>query len=114
MAAFVRYVLEDGTEVLFEAAGPDSDLVSPRGAEPDTADGGRLTTRLEQVTRAVQQMAATMRERMAGAEQVQMQFGVTVGGGGNWFFAKAHGEASISVTVAWAGSSGRSPGELGA
>jgi hypothetical protein len=39
VAEFVRYQLEDGSEVYFEAA--ESDLVSLRGGEAEVTDAGR-------------------------------------------------------------------------
>ncbi len=47
MAEFVRFTLEDGSEVLFESA--ESDLVALRGGPPEVRDGGKLTARLQGV-----------------------------------------------------------------
>jgi hypothetical protein len=41
MSEFVRFTLDDGSEVMFESA--ESDLVALRGGPPDIRDGGRLT-----------------------------------------------------------------------
>jgi hypothetical protein len=39
MAQFVRFTLDDGSEVYFESA--ESDLVKPHGGEVEVTDGGR-------------------------------------------------------------------------
>ena len=44
MAEFVRFTLDDGSQVLFESA--ESDLVALHGGAPDVLDGGKLTARL--------------------------------------------------------------------
>ena len=51
MAEFVRFTLDDGSEVLFESA--ESDLVALHGGgQPDVRDGGKLTARLQGVAEA--------------------------------------------------------------
>jgi hypothetical protein len=50
VAEFVRYRLDDGSEVVFESA--ESDLVALHGGQPDVIDGGRLQARLEAVAGA--------------------------------------------------------------
>jgi hypothetical protein len=45
MAEFVRFTLDDGSEVLFESA--ESDLVALHGGPPDVRDGGKLTAQLQ-------------------------------------------------------------------
>ena len=47
MAEFVRFTLDDGSQVLFESA--ESDLVTLHGGPPDVRDGGKLTARLKGV-----------------------------------------------------------------
>jgi len=47
MAEFVRFALDDGSEVLFESA--ESDLVALHGGPPEVRDGGKLTARLQEV-----------------------------------------------------------------
>ena len=39
MAEFVRFALDDGSEVLFESA--ESDLVALHGGPPEVRDGGK-------------------------------------------------------------------------
>ena len=49
MAEFVRFTLDDGSEVLFESA--ESDLVALHGGAPEVRDGGKLTARLQESRR---------------------------------------------------------------
>jgi hypothetical protein len=44
LGVFVRFTLDDGSEVLFESA--ESDLVALHSGPPDVRDGGKLTARL--------------------------------------------------------------------
>ena len=59
MAAFVRFTLDDGSEVLFESA--ESDLVAPHGGAPEVRDGGKLTARLQG---AAEEVAGSLRSRL--------------------------------------------------
>jgi hypothetical protein len=100
MAEFVRFTLDDGSEVLFESA--ESDLVALHGGPPEVRDGGRLTARLQGVAEAAEEVAGSLRARLV-PDEVSLEFGLKVSGGVNWFFAKAQGEGTIKVTVKWAG-----------
>ncbi len=101
MAEFVRFTLDDGSEVIFESA--ESDLVAPRGGPPDVCEGGRLTDRLQGVAEAAEQVAGSLRSRLA-PDEVSLEFGLKVSGEVNWwFFAKAQSEGTIKVTLKWAG-----------
>jgi hypothetical protein len=100
MAEFLRFTLDDGSEVMFESA--ESDLVAPRGGQPVVREGGRLTERLHGVAEAAEEIAGSLRSRLA-PDEVSLEFGLKVSGGVNWFFAKAQGEGTIKVTVKWAG-----------
>ena len=100
MAEFVRFTLDDGSEVLFESA--ESDLVALHGGPPDVRDGGKLTARLQGVAEAAEEVAGSLRARLV-PDEVSLEFGLNVSSGVNWFFAKAQGEATIKVTVKWAG-----------
>jgi Trypsin-co-occurring domain 1 len=102
MAEFVRFTLDDGSEVLFESA--ESDLVALHGGLPEVRDGGRLTARLQGVAEAAEEVAGSLRARLV-PDEVSLEFGLQVSGGVNWFFAKAQGEGTIKVTVKWAGNS---------
>ena len=102
MAEFVRFTLDDGSEVLFESA--ESDLVAPHGGPPDVRDGGKLTARLQEVADAAEEVAGALRSRLV-PDEVSLEFGLKVSGGVNWFFAKAQGEGTIKVTLTWAGGS---------
>jgi hypothetical protein len=99
MTEFVRYTLEDGLEVVFEAA--ESDLVALHGGESDVVDGGRLQTRLEAVAAAAEQVAGSLRSRLR-PEEMALEFGLKVSGEVNWwFFAKNQAEGTIKVTLKW-------------
>jgi hypothetical protein len=102
MAEFVRFALDDGSEVLFESA--ESDLVALHGGPPEARDGGKLTARLQEVAEAAEQVAGSLRARLV-PDEVSLEFGLKVSGGMNWSFAKAQGEGTIKVTVKWAGNS---------
>jgi Trypsin-co-occurring domain 1 len=102
MADFVRFTLDDGSQVLFESA--ESDLVAPHGGAPEVRDGGKLTARLQGVAEAAEEVAGSLRSRLV-PDEVSLEFGLKVSGGVNWFFAKAQGEGTIKVTLKWAGNS---------
>jgi hypothetical protein len=99
MAEFVRFTLDDGSEVFFESA--EGDLVQLHGGEPEVADGGRLQTRLEAVSAAAQQVAESLRSRLR-PDEVELTFGLKVSGEVNWwFFAKNQAEGTITVALKW-------------
>ncbi len=101
MAEFVKFVLDNDSEVVFESA--ESDLVALRGGPPDVREGGKLTARLHGVAEAAEEVARSLRSRLA-PDEVSLEFGLTVSGEVNWwFFAKAQGEGTIKVTLKWAG-----------
>ena len=102
VAEFVRFTLDDGSEVLFESA--ESDLVALHGGAPEVLDGGKLTARLQGVAEAAEEVAGSLRARLV-PDEVSLEFGLKVSGGVNWFFAKAQSEGTIKVTVKWAGNS---------
>jgi hypothetical protein len=104
MADFVRYELEDGSEVFFESS--EGSLVSLRGGEPDIEDAGKLGDRLGQIAGAAEEVSRGLRQRL-GPDEIELSFGVRVSGEVNWwFFAKTKGEASIDVKLSWKGDSG--------
>jgi hypothetical protein len=99
MADFVKYELEDGSEVFFESA--EASLVSLRGGDAEVVDAGKLGDRLSHIAAAADQVSKGLRERLA-PEEIELEFGVKISGEvGWWFFAKASGEASINVTLTW-------------
>jgi len=102
MAEFVRFKLDNGSEVLFESA--ESDLVAQHGGVTEVRDGGKLTARLQAVAEAAEEVAGSLRARLV-PDEVSLEFGLQVSGGVNWFFAKAQGEGTIKVTLKWAGNS---------
>ena len=71
--------------------------------------GGRLTARLQGVAEAAEQVAGSLRSRLA-PDEVSLEFGLKVSGEMNWwFFAKAATEGTIKVTVKWSGTAAESP-----
>lgn len=99
MAEFVKFILDDDSEVFFESA--ESDLVTQHGGEADVADGGRLSARLESVAEAASQVAGSLRSRLT-PDDVALEFGLKVSGEVNWwFFAKNQAEGTIKVTLSW-------------
>jgi hypothetical protein len=99
MADFVKYELDDGSEVYFESA--EASLVSLRGGDAEVTDAGKLGDRLSHIAAAAEQVSKELRKRLA-PEEIALQFGVKMSGEvGWWFFAKASGEASINVTLTW-------------
>jgi hypothetical protein len=98
---FVRFTLDDGSAVVFEAA--ESELVRVHGGQPEVREGGRLSERLHGVAEAAEQVAGQLRSRLA-PDEVSLEFGLKVSGEVNWwFFAKNQAEGTIKVTLTWAG-----------
>ena len=107
VAEFVRFTLDDGSVVMFESA--ESDLVAQHGGQPEVRDGGKLTARLQGVAEAAEQVAGSLRSRLA-PDEVSLEFGLKVSGEMNWwFFAKAATEGTIKVTLKWSGTAAESP-----
>jgi Trypsin-co-occurring domain 1 len=99
VADFVKYELDDGSEVFFESA--EASLVSLRGGPAEIVDAGKLGNRLNHIAAAAEEVSKGLRERLA-PEEIELEFGVKVSGEvGWWFFAKASGEATINVTLRW-------------
>ncbi|MDQ0765356.1 CU044_2847 family protein [Streptomyces canus] len=102
MAEFVKFTLDDGSEVVFESA--ESDLVELHGGHPNVVDGGQLQTRLGSISAAAEQVAASLRSRLA-PDEVELEFGLKVAGEVNWwFFAKNQAEGTIKVSLRWSSS----------
>jgi len=99
MADFVKFELDDGSEVIFESA--ESSFVEQYGGEAKTTDAGRLQTRLSGVAEAAEVVSASLREKL-NPDQVTLEFGLKVSGEVNWwFFARNQAEGSIKVTMTW-------------
>jgi Trypsin-co-occurring domain 1 len=99
MSDFVKYQLDNESEVYFETA--EASLVSLRGGKADVVDAGKLGDRLRNIATAADQVSKGLRERLE-PEEIELQFGVKVSGEvGWWFIARASGEASINVTLTW-------------
>jgi hypothetical protein len=104
VGTFVRYELPDGGEVYFEA--PDSPLVTPRGGAADVVDRGLLTDQVANIAKVASFTARSFRQ-ILGPDELQLEFGVTVGGSVNWWFiTSAKAEGSIKVTLKWNNSEG--------
>ena len=73
VAEFVRFTLDDGSEVLFESA--ESDLVAQHGGAPEVRDGGKLTARLQGVAEAAEEVAGSLRARLV-PDEVSLEFGL--------------------------------------
>lgn len=83
MAEFVKFVLDDGSEVFFASA--EGDLVTQHGGEADVADWGRLSARLESVAEAASEVAGPLRSRLV-PDEVALEFGLKVSGEvSSWF-----------------------------
>jgi Trypsin-co-occurring domain 1 len=107
MPEFVRFTLDDGSQVLFESA--EGDLVALHGGKPNVREGGRLTERLQAVAEAAEEVAGSLRSRLA-PDEVSLEFGLKISGELNWwFFAKAQSEGTIKVTLKWAGDGTAAP-----
>src|SRR5690349_24321808 len=78
VAEFVRFTLDDGSEVLFESA--ESDLVAQHGGPPEVRDGGKLTARLQEVAEAAEEVAGSLRARLA-PDEVSLEVGRKGSGG---------------------------------
>ncbi len=99
MAEFVKFTMDDGSEVYFESA--ESDLVALHEGAPDVVDGGRLQARLASVASAASQVAESLRAQLT-PDEVSLEFGLKVSGEVNWwFFAKNQAEGTINVTLTW-------------
>jgi hypothetical protein len=109
VAEFVRYTLDDGSQVVFESA--ESSLVSMHGGEPEVLEGGKLTSRLQGVAEAAQQVAGSLRSRLT-PDEMSLEFGLKVSGEMNWwFFARAQSEGTIKVTLTWSGVAAAATGQ---
>jgi hypothetical protein len=99
VADFVKFLLDDGSEVYFEAA--EGDLVALHGGEPNVINGGPLQARLDAVAHTASQVSESLRSRLS-PDEVSLEFGLKVSGEVNWwFFAKNQAEAAINVTMTW-------------
>lgn len=103
MTDFVRYTLEDGSQVVFESA--ESGLVEWHGGPAGPAEGGRLQEQLKHVSSAASEVAEALRSRLT-PDEVELKFGLKVSGEASWFFAKSQAEGTIEVTLRWAADAG--------
>lgn len=63
VAEFVQFTLDAGSLVMFESA--ESGLVALHGGQPEVREGGKLTARLHGVAEAAEQVAGSLRSRLA-------------------------------------------------
>ncbi|TDD93515.1 CU044_2847 family protein [Actinomadura rubrisoli] len=100
----MRYNLEDGSEVVFETT--EHSLVSQRGGQPKTVDGGELEQRIAPIAQTAEAISRGLREKLS-PDEIELSLGVKVSGKVNWWFiASSAGEAAITVTLRWNASSG--------
>lgn len=96
MADLVRFELEDGTSVLFEAA--DGGVVRVGGS--DAVDGGNLHEKLAAAARTAQAVSAALREKVS-PDELSLELGLKVSGQARWFVAQTQAEGSLKVTLKW-------------
>jgi len=99
MAEFVRFTLEDGSDVLFESA--ESDLVALHGGPPEVPMA--TAARLQEVAEAAKDVAGSLRCRLVPTEVP----GVRAEGvrRRELLLLEGAGEGTIKVTLKWAGNS---------
>ena len=99
MAEFVKYQLDDGSEVFFETRRGITGGIARR--QYRCCGRGEAGDRLSNIAAAAEEVSKGLRERLA-PEEIELEFGVKISGEvGWWFFAKASGEAAINVTLTW-------------
>ena len=95
----MRYSLDDGSEIVFETT--EHSLVSQRGGQPQTIDGGALEQRVAPIAQAAEILSRGLRQKL-GPDEVELNLGIKVSGKMNlWFIASTAGEAAITVTLRW-------------
>lgn len=107
MADLVRFTLDDGSEVFFEAE-ESADLVSQHSGGTEVTDGGPLAAKLSRAAAAAQAVAETLRDKLS-PDELSVELGFKLTGGVNWFFASNTAESNIKVTLTWSAAT-RPPG----
>jgi Trypsin-co-occurring domain 1 len=100
VADFVKVVLDDGTEVVFQSA--ESDLVKPYGGPPVVDRYEAAMDALGAMAHATQRVARSFREKME-PDELSLEIGVGLSGEVGWFFAKSKLEATLTMTLTWKG-----------
>ena len=102
MPQFIRYTLEDGSELLIEAAGAESGVV--RAGLSEKVEAAKMS--FDAALDAVRSSALQIRKKMhdVQADEVEVKFGLKATGeaGNNMLaIAKAGVEANYEVTLKW-------------
>lgn len=104
MVSFVRYTLEDGSEVLFESA--ESSLVELHGGRRRWPTVAGCRPGWSTCPPRPRRSRTRCGPRLA-PDEVELKFGLKVSGEVNWwFFAKNQAEGTIEVTLRWAAGTG--------
>ena len=98
MADFVKVVLDDGTEVVFQSA--ESDLVRPHGGPPVVERYEAAMDALGAMAHATHRVARSFAEKMK-PDELALEIGVGLSGEVGWFFAKSEVEATLTMTLTW-------------
>lgn len=98
VADFVKVVLDDGTEVVFQSA--ESDLVRPHGGPPVVERYEAAMDALGAMAHATHRVARSFAERMK-PDELALEIGVGLSGEVGWFFAKSELEATLTMTLTW-------------
>ena len=101
-----EFELQDGSTVIVQTLEPPT----PPGVE-EIGRGDELARRasktleeaIDQVRPAIEVISTKIRAMVEEADEVQVEFGITLSGevGGMLFFAKAGAEANLGVTITW-------------
>src|SRR5437773_10994232 len=94
MSEVIRYVLDDGSEALFE--------VAPIEGFADASGGvvaGRVRDAAGQAVKAALEVFEQVKAHRPS--DVELKFGIKVSGKANWLVAKAATEGSFEVTLKW-------------
>jgi hypothetical protein len=106
VADFVKVVLDDGTEVVFQSA--EGDLVKPHGGRPVVERYEAAMDDLSAMAHAARRVARSFAEKLK-PDELALEIGVGLSGEVGWFFAKSELEATLKLTVTW---KGEHPAEL--
>jgi hypothetical protein len=102
MPQFIRYTLEDGSELLIEAAGSEGGVVRAGLSERIEVAKTTFDAALESVRVSALQIRQKFHDLQA--DEVEVKFGLkATGEAGNYFLAigKAGVEANYEVTLKW-------------
>lgn len=99
----VTVPLASGGTVNIEIADETAAVIEPVGRSADAAAATVRTLRqaLAEVTPAVEEVVAGLRDTASRPERIAVQFGVKVTGETTAILAKAAAEANFTITVEW-------------